>query len=41
MWILSGADRELVQYTKFIPNKESENLLGIRTWNLINLNLTP
>ena len=36
MSILSGADRELVQCTKFIPNKESEKLLRIRTWNLIN-----
>ena len=40
MWILSGADRELVQCTNFIPNKESEKLLRIRTWNLINWNLT-
>ena len=31
MWILSGADRELVQCTNFIPNKESEKLLRIRT----------
>ena len=28
---MSGADRELVQCTKFIPNKESEKLLRIRT----------
>ena len=40
MWILSGADRELVQCAKFIPNKESEKLLRIRTWNLINCHLT-
>ena len=40
IWILSGADRELVQCTNFIPNKESEKLLRIRTWNLINCHLT-
>ena len=41
MWILSGADRELVQCTNFIPNKESEKLLQIRTWNLIGWGKNP
>ena len=35
MWIMSGADRELAECTKFISNMESEKLLQIRTWNLI------
>ena len=41
MWIMSGADRELVECTKFIPNKESEKLLQIRTCFLIGLDRNP
>ena len=35
----AGADRELVQLTKFIPNKESEK--QIRTCNLIDWGKNP
>ena len=40
-WILSGAAAELVQCSNFIPNKESEKLLQIRTGLLIGCDRNP
>ena len=41
MWIMSGADCELAECTKFKPNKESEKLLKIRTSFLIGWDRNP
>ena len=40
-WILSGESAELVQCSNFIPNKESEKLLQIRSCFLIGWDRNP
>ena len=41
MWILPVRRSRTLQYTKFIPNKESEKLLHIRTCFLIGWDRNP